>query len=53
MVAVRANIDGGYALGDRIAAMHQAAAEIGIPPGFGTQVLGGGRELERTLEDFS
>lgn len=53
MVAVRANIDGDYALGDRIAAMHQAATEIGIPPGFGTQVLGGGRELERTLEDFS
>lgn len=52
MVAVRANIDGGYALGDRIAAMHQAAEEIGIPPGFGTQVLGGGRELERTLADF-
>ena len=52
MVSVRANIDGDYALGDRIAAMHQAAAEIGIPPGFGTQVLGGGRELERTLEDF-
>lgn len=52
MVAVRANIDGGYALGDRIAAMQQAAKEIGIPPGFGTQVLGGGRELERTLEDF-
>ena len=52
MVAVRANIGDGYALGDRIAAMHQAAEEIGIPPGFGTQVLGGGRELERTLEDF-
>ncbi|MEO8494113.1 MAG: efflux RND transporter permease subunit [Planctomycetota bacterium] len=52
MVSVRANIDGGYALGDRIAAMYQAAEEIGVPPGFGTQVLGGGRELERTLEDF-
>lgn len=52
MVALRANIDGGYALGDRIAALHAAAAEIGIPDGFSTQVLGGGRELERTLEDF-
>ncbi|MEX0717901.1 MAG: efflux RND transporter permease subunit [Planctomycetaceae bacterium] len=52
MVAVRANIAGGYALGDRIAAMNQAAEEIGIPPGFNTQVLGGGRELERTLSDF-
>lgn len=53
MVAVRANVDGGYALGDRIAALQAAAEEIGIPDGFGTQVLGGGRELERTLEDFS
>lgn len=52
MVSVRANIDGGYALGDRIAALHAAADEIGIPDGFSTQVLGGGRELERTLADF-
>ena len=52
MVAVRANIDSGYALGDRIAAMQAAAEELGIPDGFSTQVLGGGRELERTLEDF-
>jgi hydrophobic/amphiphilic exporter-1 (mainly G- bacteria), HAE1 family len=53
MVAVRANIAGEYALGDRIEAMHQAAREIGIPPGFNTEVLGGGRELERTLQDFA
>ncbi|MCG6156438.1 efflux RND transporter permease subunit [Rubinisphaera margarita] len=52
MVAVRANIDSGYALGDRIDAMNAAAEEIGIPDGFDTMVLGGGRELERTLEDF-
>jgi len=52
MVAVRANIDSGYALGDRIDAMNAAAEEIGIPDGFDTLVLGGGRELERTLEDF-
>ncbi len=52
MVAVRANIDSGFALGDRIEAMNAAAKEIGIPDGFSTQVLGGGRELERTLEDF-
>lgn len=52
MVAVRANIDSGYALADRIAAMQAAAEELGIPDGFSTQVLGGGRELERTIEDF-
>ncbi|MCA9177962.1 MAG: efflux RND transporter permease subunit [Planctomycetales bacterium] len=52
MVAVRANIEGDYALADRIAAMQATADDIGIPAGFSTQVLGGGRELERTLEDF-
>ncbi len=52
MVAVRANIGSGYALGDRIDAMNALAEEIGIPEGFNTLVLGGGRELERTLEDF-
>ncbi|WP_296453757.1 efflux RND transporter permease subunit [Rubinisphaera sp.] len=53
MVAVRANIASGYALGDRIDAMNALAEEIGIPDGFNTLVLGGGRELERTLEDFA
>ncbi|WP_164103895.1 efflux RND transporter permease subunit [Candidatus Laterigemmans baculatus] len=52
MVAVRANIAGEYALSDRIEALQQAAEEIGIPEGFSAEVLGGGRELERTLEDF-
>lgn len=52
MVAVRANIADGYALADRIDALKQAANEIGIPAGFNVEVLGGGRELERTIEDF-
>ncbi|MCA9040910.1 MAG: efflux RND transporter permease subunit, partial [Planctomycetaceae bacterium] len=52
MVAVRANIAGGYALADRIDALRAAADEIGVPSGYGIQVLGGGRELERTLADF-
>ncbi|QDU80619.1 Multidrug resistance protein MdtB [Polystyrenella longa] len=52
MVSVRANIAGGYALADRIDALRAAADEVGIPSGYGTQVLGGGRELERTLADF-
>jgi len=52
MVAIRANIGSGYALADRIAALQTAAEEIGIPPGFETRVLGRGRELERTLQDF-
>lgn len=52
MVAVRANIAAGFALGDRIEAIHAAAEEVGIPPGYRTEILGGGRELERTLSDF-
>ncbi|QDT04133.1 Multidrug resistance protein MdtC [Rubripirellula lacrimiformis] len=52
MVAVRANIADGYALADRIAALQAAADEIGVPPGFNVEVLGGGRELERTIADF-
>lgn len=52
MVAVRANIEGDYALADRVAAMRQAADEIGVPAGFNIEVLGGGRELERTIADF-
>ncbi|MAT15564.1 MAG: RND transporter, partial [Planctomyces sp.] len=52
MVAVRANIAGGFALADRIDALRAAADDIGVPPGYGIEVLGGGRELERTLADF-
>ena len=53
MVAVRANLAAGYALGDGLEAMQAVADEIGLPAGFRSQVLGGGRELERTLADFS
>jgi len=52
MVAVRANIAPGFALADRLDAVQQAAAELGMPPAYSTRVLGRGRELERTLRDF-
>ncbi len=52
MVAVRSNLASGYALGSRVEAVRQAAAELGVPPGYSTRLLGGGRELERTLADF-
>ena len=52
MVAVRANVEAGYALGNRLTALQAAADELGIPEGFDTRVLGRGRELERTLQDF-
>jgi hydrophobic/amphiphilic exporter-1 (mainly G- bacteria), HAE1 family len=52
MVSIRANVAPGYALANRIEALQAAAEEIGVPPGFDTKVLGRGRELERTLNDF-
>ncbi len=52
MVAIRGNIGGGFGLTDRIDALKQAADEVGIPPGLEIQVLGGGRELDRTILDF-
>lgn len=52
MVAVRANVGPGYSLGDRIEALQGVAAEIGVPPEMDTRVLGGGRELLRTFNDF-
>jgi HAE1 family hydrophobic/amphiphilic exporter-1 len=52
MTAVRANIAPGYALADRIDAVQQAAAELGMPSSYTTRVMGRGRELERTLREF-
>jgi hydrophobic/amphiphilic exporter-1 (mainly G- bacteria), HAE1 family len=52
MVAVRANVAPGYALSDRIVALKAAAEEVGLPIGFETHVLGRGRELDRTLNEF-
>jgi HAE1 family hydrophobic/amphiphilic exporter-1 len=55
MAAIRANVvpgDQGFALADRIEAVQEAVGEIGLPPGFGTRVVGRGRELERTFRDF-
>jgi HAE1 family hydrophobic/amphiphilic exporter-1 len=53
MVAVRANISAGFALSDRLEEVKKAANEIGLPSGCATRVLGRGRELERTLQDFT
>ncbi len=52
MVAIRANLVQGHALADCITAIHNEAKGIGIPPGFETKVMGRGRELARTLDEF-
>ena len=52
MAAVRGNLAGGFALADRVEAIRQTADELGLPPGYSTRVMGGARELERTLGEF-
>ena len=49
---VRAGVAPGYALADRLQALRQAAAELGMPSTFTTAVSGRGRELERTITEF-
>ena len=51
--SARANVAPGFALGDRLAAVHEAVEKRGLPRGFGTRVIGRGRELERTFKDFA
>ncbi len=52
MCALRANVAPGYALGDRLTAVHDTVTAMGLPRGFSTRVIGRGRELERTFKDF-
>jgi HAE1 family hydrophobic/amphiphilic exporter-1 len=53
MAAFRANIAPGFALGDRIDAVRQAALELNMPASYSSRIMGRGRELERTLRDFA
>jgi HAE1 family hydrophobic/amphiphilic exporter-1 len=52
MVALRAGVAPGYALGDRIDALKQAALDLNRPAGYSFSVSGKGKELERTFEEF-
>jgi HAE1 family hydrophobic/amphiphilic exporter-1 len=52
-VSLRASIQPGFGLTDRIAALRQAASELGMPPTYSVSVSGRGRELERTFVEFS
>jgi HAE1 family hydrophobic/amphiphilic exporter-1 len=52
MAAIRANLVAGYALADRVAAVQQAATELGLPPGYAVRAMGRARELELTLGEF-
>ncbi len=49
---LRGGIARGYALADRIAALRQAATELGMPVEYTTAVSGRARELETTFAEF-
>jgi HAE1 family hydrophobic/amphiphilic exporter-1 len=49
---LRAGVAPGYALGDRIDALKQAATELNMPAGYSFSVSGKGKELERTFQEF-
>jgi hydrophobic/amphiphilic exporter-1 (mainly G- bacteria), HAE1 family len=51
-VSLRASIGPGFGLADRIAALREAAADLGMPPAYTATVAGRGRELERTFVEF-
>jgi HAE1 family hydrophobic/amphiphilic exporter-1 len=51
-VALRGGVAPGYALADRLQALRQAAAELGMPTAYTVSVAGRGRELERTFKEF-
>jgi HAE1 family hydrophobic/amphiphilic exporter-1 len=50
--SLRAGVGPGYALGDRLNALRQAAAEMNLPPAYSTTMSGRGRELEHTGREF-
>jgi HAE1 family hydrophobic/amphiphilic exporter-1 len=52
VVSLRAGVGPGYALADRLDALKKAAAELEMPAGYSTRVMGRGRELERTFGEF-
>lgn len=52
-MALRANIAPGYALSDRIQALHETYETLEMPQAYSTKVSGRGKELERTVTDMS
>jgi len=51
-VSLRANVAPGYALGDRLPEVYQAAEDLHMPAAYSTMVIGRGREFNRTLNEF-
>ena len=52
VASLRAAVAPGYALADRLDALRQAARELDMPSTYSVRVMGRGRELERTFDEF-
>jgi len=50
--SLRASVGPGYALADRLEALHAEIAAMDMPPAYTVRVMGRGRELERTFNEF-
>ncbi len=50
--SLRASVGPGHALADRLEALHAEIAEMNMPPAYTVRVMGRGRELERTFNEF-
>jgi HAE1 family hydrophobic/amphiphilic exporter-1 len=51
-VSLRASVAPGYAQADRVAALREEIARMGLPTGYSTRVSGRARELETTFREF-
>jgi HAE1 family hydrophobic/amphiphilic exporter-1 len=51
-VSLRAGVGPGYALADRLEALHKAVDDMHLPASYSTAVGGRGRELARTYREF-
>jgi HAE1 family hydrophobic/amphiphilic exporter-1 len=52
VVSLRAGVAPGYALADRLQALDAEARKMNMPVTYSTRVMGRGRELERTFDEF-
>jgi HAE1 family hydrophobic/amphiphilic exporter-1 len=52
VIGVRSSIEKGYGMADRMQAMREKFASLGLPPEYNLLVGGRGRELERTFTEF-
>jgi len=53
VVSVRGGVAPGYDLAGRIEVLRGLSDELGMPPGYSTDVTGRSRELERTFTEFA